>query len=112
MSGDFNPPDFGNRLSSGTATSSRIKSEVTEARRDNLFLISGAWKPGVSVSTMKPLISSPDFAHRIAISDTLPFVIHLFVPLSTQPLSVGRARVSIPEGSEPWSGSVSPKHPD
>src|SRR5262245_26110091 len=94
MSGDFNPLDFGNRLSSGTTTSSRIKSEVTEARRDNLFLISGAWKPGVTVSTMKPLISSPVFAHTIAMSDTLPFVIHLFVPLSTQPLPVRRARVS------------------
>src|SRR4030095_308506 len=100
MSGDFNPPDFGNRFSSGTTTSSRIKSEVHEARRDNLFLISGAWKPGVRVSTMKPLISSSDFAHTIAISDMLPFVIHLLVPFRTPPLPVRRGGVSLAPGAQ------------
>ena len=42
ISGDFNPPDCGRTFDSGTSTSSSIKSDVTEARSDNLFLISGA----------------------------------------------------------------------
>src|SRR5262245_14210839 len=101
MSGDFNPSDCGSTLAFGTNTSSRIRSDVTEARRDNLFLISAAWNPEVAVSTMKPLISSPTLAHTIAMSAILPLVIHLFVPLRTQPLLVDRARVSIPPGSDP-----------
>ena len=82
-------------------TSSRIRSEVTEARSDSLSLISGAWNPGVFVSTMNPLISSSTLAHTIATSAMVPFVIQRFVPLRTQPLPSRRARVSMPPGSEP-----------
>jgi hypothetical protein len=39
-------------------------------------------------------------------------VIHVFAPLSTNdPSACLRARVSMPAGSDPWFGSVSPKHP-
>src|SRR5207249_9423914 len=88
INGAFNPALLGRRLASGTRTSSRIKSEVTEARRESLFLISGAWNPGVLVSTMNPQISPSAFAQTIATSDIVPFVIQRFVPLSTQPLSL------------------------
>jgi len=40
-----------------------------------------------------------------------PFVIQRFVPLRTQWPPSRRARVSMPPGSDPWSGSVSPKQP-
>ena len=38
-------------------------------------------------------------------------MIHIFVPLSTQSLPSRRARVRMPAGLEPKSGSVSPKQP-
>ena len=41
----------------------------------------------------------------------MPFVIHIFVPLRTQSVPSRRARVRIAAGSEPASGSVSPKQP-
>jgi hypothetical protein len=40
-----------------------------------------------------------------------PLVIQRFTPERTQPLPSRRARVSMPPGSEPWSGSVRPKQP-
>ena len=39
------------------------------------------------------------------------FVIQLLDPVSRQPPSAGTARVFMPPGSDPWSGSVSPKQP-
>src|SRR5438093_5660315 len=96
INGAFNPELFGRRLPSGTRTSSRIKSEVTEARSESLFLISGAWNPDILVSTINPRISPSALAQMIATSDIVPFVIQRFVPLSTQPLFVRRARVSRP----------------
>jgi hypothetical protein len=50
-------------------------------------------------------------AHTTATSAIEPFVIHILVPLSTQPPRSRRAVVRIPEGSLPESGSVSPKQP-
>lgn len=38
-------------------------------------------------------------------------MIHILRPLSTQSLPSRLAYVRIEAGSEPWSGSVSPKHP-
>ena len=40
-----------------------------------------------------------------------PLVIHILEPLSTQSAPFLVARVFMPAGSEPWSGSVSPKQP-
>ena len=46
-----------------------------------------------------------------ATSAKLPSEIHIFWPLIRQPPSIFSARVRIDEGSEPASGSVSPKQP-
>src|SRR5437867_1297611 len=73
--------------------------------------MSCAEKPGAPRSTRKPRIVSPSFAQTTARSAIEPFVIHRFVPDRTQPEPSRRARVSMPPGSEPWSGSVSPKQP-
>ena len=50
-------------------------------------------------------------AQTIARSATLPFVIHIFVPESTQSSPSRRAVVRMRPGSEPTSGSVRPKQP-
>lgn len=55
--------------------------------------------------------SSRSFAHTIAQSAMLPLVIQRLVPLSTKPPSTRLARVIMPPGLEPKSGSVSPKQP-
>ena len=50
-------------------------------------------------------------AHTTATSATEPLVIHIFEPLSTQPEDVFFARVRMPAGFDPASGSVRPKQP-
>ena len=50
-------------------------------------------------------------AHTTATSATLPLVIHSLVPVTSQSEPSRRARVRMPPGSEPKSGSVRPKHP-
>ena len=68
-------------------------------------------KPGVSRGTRKPRTPSSVRAQTTATSASEPFVIHIFVPLSTQSSPSRRALVRIDAGSEPASGSVRPKHP-
>ena len=75
-----------------------------------------AEKPAVSVSTRKQAsprwaFSGSVWAKIIASSARVPIEIHILLPLSTQPLSVLRARVFWLAASEPVSGSVRPKHP-
>ena len=99
-------------LSAGTRTSSRTSSEVTDARSESFLWISGAVKPGIPFSTMKPRISpSVVRAQTIAMSAIEPFVIHILVPFRIQSLPSRRACVRIVPGSDPASGSVSPKQP-
>ena len=108
------PRTSGNTASPGRRTPSSTSSLVTEARSDSLCLISGAEKPGLSVGTTKPRIppcSSPALAQTTATSAIEPLVIHIFEPSSTQSSPSRRALVRIEAGSEPWSGSVSPKQP-
>ena len=51
-------------------------------------------------------------AHTSATSATVPLVIHILVPFRRhRPGPSGSARVRIPAGLEPKSGSVSPKQP-
>ncbi len=50
-------------------------------------------------------------AQTIATSAIEPFVIHIFVPFNTQSEPSRFAIVRIEPGSDPASGSVSPKHP-
>src|SRR5256885_4424960 len=62
--------------------------------------------------TRKPLISPASVrAHTTATSAIVPFVIHIFVPSRIQSEPSRRACVRLDPGSEPASGSVSPKHP-
>lgn len=57
---------------------------VTEARSDNLCLISGAENPALSVGTTNPRIPSSVCAHTTATPETDPLVIHILRPVSTQ----------------------------
>ena len=84
---------------------------MTDARSESLCLISGALNPGVSVGTMNPRMPSSVPAHTTATSAMLPLVIHILRPLRIQSSPSRRARVFIEDGSEPASGSVSPKQP-
>ena len=84
---------------------------MIEARSEALRWIRLAVKPVVSVGTMNPLIPSSVRAQTMAMSATLPLVIHILVPLMIQSEPSLRALVLIDEGSDPESGSVSPKQP-
>ncbi len=63
------------------------------------------------MGTTNPRMPSSVCAHTTATSAMDPLVIHIFVPLSTQSDPSRRARVRMPPGSDPKSGSVSPKQP-
>ena len=110
-SGADSPPACGNWAEAGSRTLSKTSSDVTDARRDSFLWIVLAVKPGVSVGTRNPRIPSSVCAHTVATSARLPLVIHILVPLSTQSVPSRRARVRIPAGLEPKSGSVNPKQP-
>jgi hypothetical protein len=84
---------------------------VTDARRETFPVILLALNPAVSVGTRNPCTPVSVRAHTTARSAIDPLVIHIFVPSSTQSEPSRRARVRIPAGSEPKSGSVRPKQP-
>ncbi len=84
---------------------------MTDARSESFLWISRAVKPGVDVGTTKPRMPSSVRAHTTATSATVPLVIHILVPSSTQSSPSRLATVRMPEGLEPKSGSVRPKHP-
>jgi hypothetical protein len=73
--------------------------------------ISLAVNPGVSVGTTKPRMPSSVRAHTTATSATLPLVIHILEPSSTQSSPSRLALVRMPLGLEPKSASVRPKQP-
>ena len=81
------------------------------------LLLGRAEKPFMPFSTRKPRISSLpvwsslSLAHTTARSAMVPFVIHILAPLRTYPPPCFTARVIMPLGFEPKSGSVSPKQP-
>ncbi|SIG97935.1 Uncharacterised protein [Mycobacteroides abscessus subsp. abscessus] len=117
-SGALRPLASGSIASSGRRTLSRTISPVIEARREILRWISGVCTPSVSDGTTKPRMTgrplssvSSVFAHTTMTSETGEFVIHIFEPLRIQSEPSLRAVVFMPEGSEPTSGSVSPKQP-
>ena len=56
-------------------------------------------------------LSASDFAQTTATSAIDPEVIHIFSPLRTYSFPTFLARVRMPLGFEPKSGSVRPKHP-
>src|SRR5712671_5825165 len=95
-------------------TSCSDSPEVTDARSDHFPCTSDALKPGRFVSTRNPLmrsLCSSDLAQMMAISAMEPEVIHIFSPLRTYSLPDLTARVRMPLGLEPKSGSVRPKQP-
>ena len=83
------------------------------ARSENLPSIFGAERPSQPFSRMNPRMSpSSSFAHTTNTSASGALVIQFFAPESFHdPSGCFRARVSMLPGSEPWFGSVSPKHP-
>src|SRR5439155_189085 len=106
------PFTCGSLFSRGIRQSWNESSEVIEARIENLPWMSSVEKPGVPRSTRKPPISSSSsLAQTTATSAMEPLVIQSLVPFRTYAPSWRRARVFIAPGSEPWSGSVSPKQP-
>ena len=105
------PDTPGSAALSGNRTESRCSSLVTDARSESLRWMSVAVKPGVPRSTRKPRTPSSVLAQTTATSAIEPLVIHILVPLSTQPSPLRVAAVRIAVGSLPASGSVSPKQP-
>ncbi len=102
----------GRIASAGTCTSSITTSPVVEARSDSLPCILGADSPFSPFSSTKPRITPSSSLAQITKTSAIgAFDIHILEPLSTQPSATFFARVFIPPGSEPWSGSVSPKQP-
>src|SRR4030095_5333129 len=98
MSGLLIPPDLGRIASFGRWTSWRWISLVSLARRESFPFWSLPVYPLVSVGTMKPRmvrgsLMSPVLAQMIDTVAWEPLVIHILVPLSTQPSLVSRAVV-------------------
>src|ERR1700755_1147794 len=67
--------------------------------------------PLVPRGTRKPRMPSSGRAHTTATSAADPLVIHILEPCRIQSSPSRLARVRIAAGSEPASGSVSPKQP-
>src|SRR3954454_5345641 len=85
-----------------------------EARSDSFSPILGALRPFEPFSSTKPRIlpsSASDFAQITNTSAIGELVIHILVPERTYPPCTFWARVRMLPGSEPESGSVSPKQP-
>jgi hypothetical protein len=73
--------------------------------------MSRALKPFAVVGTRKPWTRPSSLAHTRATCATEPLVIHRLVPVIRKPPAIRVAVVSMPDGFEPKSGSVRPKHP-
>src|SRR5215471_3412767 len=109
--GPRSPVTPGSTADDGSRTESRTSSEVMDARSDIFLWMSRAENPRVLRGTRNPRMPSSVEAHTTAMSAMEPLVIHIFVPLSTQSEPSRTAWVRIEAGSDPWSGSVSPKQP-
>ena len=112
--GPFNPSTPGSRASSPTSTSSIWIMPVIDARSDSLPSIFGVSRPLAPFSSTNPRMAPPwasDFAHTTNTSAIGELEIQVFAPDSRYPPSTLRARVVMPPGSDPASGSVRPKQP-
>src|SRR6476469_3412938 len=101
---------------SGTSTSSRNSSAVSEPLRPSLPWMACDEKPSLSVGTRKQAIPRCCFSGSVCAKTSatlakLPIEIHCLAPLMTQPPSVFFARVCWFAASEPVPGSVRPKQP-
>src|SRR5699024_5551409 len=107
VNGPLRPLISGNVFSSGTKTSSKTNSPVSEARSDILYFVLGALYPSISFSTRKPRMTPSSSLFSLALAQTTArsaigeLVIHILAPLRIQPPSVLEAVVVIPPGSEP-----------
>src|SRR5215472_2558549 len=110
-SGPRSPVTPGSTADDGSRTESSTSSDVIDARSDIFLWMSRAGNPRVPRGTRNPRTPSSVEAHTTAMSAMDPLVIHIFVPLSTQSEPSRTAWVRIDAGSDPWSGSVSPKQP-
>ena len=84
---------------------------MTEARSDSFWRMSRLVKPGVPRGTRNPRTPSPVRAQTVATSARLPLVIHILAPFRIQSPPSRTAWVRMLPGSDPASGSVSPKQP-
>ena len=110
-SGPLSPRASGNIALAGNRTPSRVSSDVVDARSDILRCTSELVNPAVPRGTRKPRMPSSVRAHTVATSAMLPLVIHILLPVRIQSEPSRTARVRMPAGLEPKSGSVSPKQP-
>ena len=101
--------------SAGTRTPSKERAAVACPRRPSLPLTSVRPNPGVSVGTRNaetPRAPGPSVrANTRATSAHVPFVMKIFSPSMTHSSPSSTALVVRLPASEPWPGSVSPKHP-
>ncbi len=119
LKGPLKPSTSGNMFASGTGHSSSWIMPVVEARRPFLFFKCGVSKvPGGHsfLSMRKPRIFPVlcSFAQTSMTSAIGEFVIHVLAPDKEKyPFfdGCGLAVDSIDPGSDPWLGSVKPKHP-
>mmetsp|Transcript_8791 Transcript_8791/g.17715 ORF Transcript_8791/g.17715 Transcript_8791/m.17715 type:complete len:320 (-) Transcript_8791:388-1347(-) len=116
------PRAWGNIADSGTRTSSSRMEPVIEARSDSLPTMGGVERAaGCDASTAlrsirkprTPPLSTSARAHTSSTSAMGEFVIQVLLPLSRHSRASAShlARVVMPDGSEPCSGSVRPKQP-
>src|SRR3546814_7484449 len=105
-SGPDSPRALGSIAEAGRRTSSSTSSEVTDARSDILFLISGAENHGVSVGTKNPRTPSSVRAQTTATSAMEPLVIHNLVTLRIKSSPTRLALVRITPGLDTKTGSV------
>ena len=92
----------------------KIRATGTEARKLNLPVIFGTDSPLAPFSKTKPRIAPSwalDFAQTMKTSAIGELEIQVFSPLIRYPLSIFSAVVVMLAGSDPASGSVSPKQP-
>jgi hypothetical protein len=101
----------GSTFASGTRTSSKNSSDVTDARSEYFRRMSRATKAGIPFSTRNPRTPSSVIAQTTATSASVPLVIHVFAPRSTQSPPRRTACVFIVPGSLPPSRSVRAKQP-
>ena len=110
-------PSSPSRWSSGTRQSWKTTSLVSLARRPSLFSFLPADMPGVPRGTMNAEMPRLPFVRSVtAIATitpaTLPCVMKVLAPLSTQWSPSRTAMVRVPAASLPAVGSVSPQAPE
>src|SRR2546430_13150914 len=83
-SGPFSPVTPGSTESAGSRTSSKLSSEVTDARSDIFLWMFREVKPRAPRGTRNPRMPSCVDAHTTAMSAIDPLVIHILEPDRTQ----------------------------